>query len=149
MILQLWIEQLRKQGHKVTAARRRLLEHLVGREAPFTAEELHGELAMSGVGRATVFRTLKLLQDEGILVRVHLEHGCQHYQAAPGIPGAAHHHDRIVCRECGDIALLDECPMRSDVSEIAGRSGFRLQGHHLDLYGICRSCEGKDASSDD
>ncbi len=141
MMLQSWIDQLKRNGHKVTAPRRKLLQYLDGRDAPFTAEEIYGELSATGVGRATVFRTLKLLQDVGVLVRVHLEHGCQHYQAAPGIPGDTHHHDRIICRECGDIALLDQCPMRSDVSDIARRSGFRIQGHHLDLYGICSSCE--------
>ncbi len=138
-----WINQLQRNGYKLTRPRRLLLEYLESMERPFTADELYHELSRSGIGRATVFRALKLFLELDILVRVHLEEGCQHYQASPGFPGDDHHHDRIICRSCGDIQLLDQCPMRDDVSTIAHRSGYRLQGHHLDLYGICSRCDQK------
>lgn len=136
-----FIEQVKKRGYKLTEPRRRLLERVQELERPFTAEELYEMMSRQGIGRATVFRTLKLLLDIGVLVRVHLEEGCQHYQLAAGLPGEEHHHDRIICRACGRITDLDECPMREDAAAIAKRSGYRLQGHHLDLYGICSRCD--------
>ena len=140
-MLEEWVEKIRSDGHKITKPRLLVMETLSGLNVPFTAEELHERMISQGVGRATVFRTLKLLQDMGLLVRVHLEEGCQHYQVAAGLPGEMHHHDRIICRECGGMAYLDQCPIRQDVERIVERSGFRMQGHHLDLYGICADCD--------
>ncbi len=142
-----FMEQFMKSGYKLTRPRRLLLERLEDLDRPFTAEELYEMMNREGIGRATVFRTLKLLLDIGILVRVHLEEGCQHYQLAAGLPGEDHHHDRIICRFCGKITDLDECPMRNDVAAIAKRSGYRLQGHHLDLYGICSRCDADNQKS--
>lgn len=137
------LETLSKQGFKLTGPRRLIVNQIVAFRHPFTADEMYDSLKCRQVGRATVFRTLKILQDLELLVRVHLEEGCQHYQLAADLQSGGHHHDRIVCRYCGEIDYLDECPMKDNVQEIASRSGYRVEGHHLDLYGVCPRCTGK------
>ncbi len=140
-------EIIKQKGFRLTIARQNVVDMVCKSLYPFTAEEMYAQLKEQGIGRATVFRTLKLLQELDVLVRVHLEEGCQHYQLSAATINASHchtedhHHDRIICRHCGEISYLDECPMKTNVNEIAKRSGYRIQGHHLDLYGVCRGCD--------
>ncbi len=137
-----WTETLKDKGFRLTAPRKAIVDQVSRYADPFTAEEVYQHLKKQGVGRATVFRTLKLLHELDILVRVHLEEGCQHYQLGVATSShPEHHHDRIICRMCGSISYLDECPMKKNVADIAKRSGYRVQGRHLDLYGVCRSCD--------
>lgn len=136
------LELLEQAGHRLTAPRMQLIKAvstLVQR--PFTGEDLYEDLRRQGVGRATVFRTLKLLQDLGVLSRLHMEDGCQRYIVAPpGVPHDADHHDRLICRHCGRVAYLEECPMEESIARIAQQSGYRVETHHLDIVGVCADC---------
>lgn len=135
------IRSLEEAGHRVTEPRTQLIRAVAAQnERPFTGEALYEELKSAGLGRATVFRTLKLLQDIGVLSRLHLPEGCQHYVVSP--PDRAHdsHHDRIICRECGRVVYLDQCPMGEVISKIARESGYRVETHHLDFLGTCSEC---------
>lgn len=136
------IRTLEEAGHRVTEPRTQLAKAVAAqRGRPFTGEDLYEELKRKGLGRATVFRTLKLLQDLGILSRLHLPEGCQHYVVSP--PDQQHdteHHDRIICRECGRVAYLANCPMGDVIQRIAKESGFKVDTHHLDFLGVCADC---------
>lgn len=133
---------LETAGYRLTEPRIELI-HAVSAQAqrPFTGEELYEELRETGLGRATVFRTLKLLLDLNILSRLHMEDGCQQYILAPADnhPGE-NHHDRLICRLCGKVAYLDHCPMEEAIADIAKRFGYRVETHHLDIFGLCSDC---------
>src|SRR5690625_2583605 len=92
------VRSLESAGHRLTGPRRQLIKAVSAQsERPFTGEELYDHVKRSGLGRATVFRTLKLLQDLGLLSRLHLFDGCQHYIVAPvENPHDAHHQDRLI-----------------------------------------------------
>lgn len=86
-----------------------------------------------GVGLATVYRTLKLLQDEGRIHPVVLD-GETRYESA----GRGHHH-HFSCLGCGRVYTLHACPValpRGSVYE----GGFVVQSHELTLYGQCPAC---------
>lgn len=135
------IRSLEQAGHRVTEPRTQLIKAVAAqKERPFTGEALYEELKEAGLGRATVFRTLKLLQDLGILSRLHLPEGCQHYIVSPPEHQNRKHHDRIICRVCGRVAYLDECPMSEVIADIAKASGYRVETHQLDFLGVCSSC---------
>lgn len=130
-------------GHRLTEPRRDLIRAVSTQgERPFTGEDLYDEFRDSGIGRATVFRTLKLLLDLNILSRLHMEDGCQQYILAPrDTVHGDNHHDRLICRECGRVAYLDHCPMEDALADIAQRSGYRVETHHLDIIGLCDACD--------
>lgn len=134
------LEYLTQQGLRITGQRRKLVSLLEKMEAPFTAEQIYMSTKRIGIGRATVFRTLRILQEHGVLERVHLDDGCQYYQVEVN-PQPGKHRDRIVCRRCGSIGYLDECPIKENVGIIVQRSGYRMEGHHMDLYGVCSKCD--------
>ena len=121
-------------GFRSTAPRRAVLHAIQDSPGPFTVEDL-----LSGthsVGRATVFRTIKLLQELDLVCRVPLEDGSVRYQLSDG----GHHH-HLVCRNCGSFTEFSDLEIDAHIQEQASNHGFALQSHSLELYGLCRECQ--------
>lgn len=120
-------------GHRVTATRRAVLDAMSASPRPFTIEEICG--AAPGVGRATVFRTVKLLQESDVVCRVVLEDGGIRYQ----LSRSGHHH-HLVCSNCGAVQEFSEPGLDALIQRTADGAGFQLEGHSLELYGRCAAC---------
>jgi Fur family transcriptional regulator, ferric uptake regulator len=107
---------------------------------PEAAEALHPE----GVGQATVYRTVTLLNDLGLLARVQDRRGEICYTAPP----IGHSHP-LICGVCRRIVRFDG---NGDVTELEARlereTGFSIYGHHLEVYGICPECAAEGGSHD-
>lgn len=132
------VQHLGEQGHRMTGPRRQILERILGYTIPFTAEELVAELQATGVhvGRATVYRTLELLQTQQWLRLVHRVGGEHGYVV--GEPGHQHH---LVCRSCGAVITFEGCDLQHMLSGLAERLHFRIEGHWLEAFGMCRNCQ--------
>jgi len=128
-------------GFRSTAPRRAVLGAIERAPGPFTVEDLLSD--MPGVGRATVFRTIKLLQDLELLCRVPLEDGSIRYQLSEGT-----HHHHLVCRACGRFTEFSDPEIDARIDEQAAANGFHLQGHSLELYGLCADCSASGARTD-
>jgi Fe2+ or Zn2+ uptake regulation protein len=128
------VNELRDQGFKITAPRFQVIEGLARREEEnFTAEELAAELA--SVGRATVYRTIKLLLDQGLVCRVILADGAVCYR----VSHRAHHH-HLVCLSCGateDVHLSD---VEDVITRVRGATDYELVSHRIEIYGFCPAC---------
>ncbi len=122
-------------GHRLTGPRKAVLDAIAAEPAPFTVEGLCN--AVPGVGRATVFRTVRLLQDLDVVCRLPLEDGSVRYQLSAG-----DHHHHLICSECGRVAEFNDPALDRLIQENAHRAGFRLDGHSLELYGRCADCAG-------
>ena len=120
-------------GFRSTAPRKAVLAAIEHSSGPFTVEDLLGELP--DVGRATVFRTIKLLQELDLVCRVPLEDGSVRYQLSAG----GHHH-HLVCRNCGKVTEFTDLEIDARIQEQARAHHFQLQGHSLELYGLCNDC---------
>lgn len=132
------LEALEERGYRTTEPRRSVAQAVANQDRHFTAEELRQMLP--GLGRATVFRSLKLLVDVGVLCRVLLEDGALHYQMSH----RGHHH-HLLCVECGVSQDLTGCDIEDLLAETSIRHGFELSGHWLEVYGRCRNCRAKEA----
>ena len=138
-------QTLEGHGRRLTGARRSLVELISAQQGHFTAANLL-ELARQRrlrVGRATVFRTLELLTEIGGLERLDLPSGEHAYVACQ--PEQHHHH--VVCRSCGTSVEVQEGGLQSVVSEIGRRSGFQIDSHRLELYGLCPACRREGAAA--
>jgi Fe2+ or Zn2+ uptake regulation protein len=128
------VSELRDQGFKITLPRNRVITSVANREDNFTAEELATEL--DSIGRATVYRTLKLLLDQGLVCRIVMGDGSVSYRASH----KAHHH-HIVCVSCGateDVHLND---VEDVLAGVRGATDYDIVGHRIEVYGICPSCK--------
>lgn len=128
------VEDLRGQGFKITTPRYRVIERLAGRDGNFTAEELAAELAP--VGRATVYRTLKLLLDQGLICRVVLGHGSVAYRMSHKV-----HHHHLVCLGCGATEDIGRCGVDEVIATVREATDYDVVGHRIEIYGFCPSCK--------
>jgi Fur family ferric uptake transcriptional regulator len=129
-----------RDGLRNTRPRRLIAQRLGERAAlgaDFTAEELWHELQEVDrhVGRATVFRAVDTLREQGILDRVTFADGTHRYRMC----GEQHHH-HVTCTECHRVVEVAACLSDAAFSAIAEQTGFALEGHSLDLFGRCREC---------
>jgi Fur family ferric uptake transcriptional regulator len=138
------ISALGDAGKRLTVARRAVAEAIGGQEGHFTAEDV---LAASrarhrAVARATVFRSLELLVDLGLVERVDLPSGEHAYVACQ--PDAHHHH--VVCSTCGRSVEVEELGLTPILARIEASSGFVIDSHRLELFGRCPACRGAAAA---
>src|SRR5439155_27339191 len=126
-------DQLNERGIRDTAQRRAVVDEAVRRRERFTANDIVAELAPRGVGRATVFRTLDLLAELGILARLHSD---SHH--AYTVCGSEHHH-HLVCEGCDTVEEIVSDSAEELVTRIAEDAGFQPRKHLLEIVGLCRS----------
>jgi Fur family ferric uptake transcriptional regulator len=88
-----------------------------------------------GVGRATVFRTLELLAELGVVERLDLPSGEHAYV---GCEPAHHHH--VVCSRCGRTTEIEDAGLRAVMRDVARHTGYRVDEHRLELFGLCPAC---------
>jgi Fur family ferric uptake transcriptional regulator len=132
--LDLVAERLEMRGLRLTPARRAVLAAVLDAGPHFTVEEVYQRAR--GVGRATVFRTMRLLQHLNMVCRVLLDDGRLHYR----LNRTRGHHHHLVCRECGRVEAFTDCHVPALVEEVARRTDYQIEGHWLEVYGRCRAC---------
>lgn len=132
------LEALDQAGVRLTGPRRELAALIARRNGHFTAADLLADAGQRklGIGRATVFRLLELLADQGLVERVDLPDGRHAY-----VPCEPSHHHHVVCVSCGGITEVEDCGIDAVTSEVARRSGFEIQSHRLELFGRCPGCQ--------
>jgi Fur family ferric uptake transcriptional regulator len=132
---------LRSRGLRLTRPRRLILEELCARGAHASAEALYETLrgARHRLGRATVFRTLKLFARLGIAAGETPAVPRRRFEVAAGKP----HHDHMTCLRCGAVLEFSSAAIERLQLREARRRGFRIQGHFLEITGLCRRCSGR------
>src|SRR6266516_3667409 len=131
------LDALERAGFRRTAPRLALAELISARVGHFTAADLvdAARAARAGVGRATVFRTLEALDRLGLVERLDLPSGEHAYVACE----PAHHH-HVVCSRCGRTSEIEDAGLKAVVHQIARRTGYRVDEHRLELFGLCPAC---------
>jgi Fur family ferric uptake transcriptional regulator len=86
---------------------------------------------------ATVYRTMKLLAEAGLAHARNFGDGQTRYEAAVG----KHHHDHLICTQCGTIVEFEDDRIESLQDAVARKHGFKVTSHKMELYGICKSCQ--------
>ena len=132
------VDALEGAGYRLTEPRRSLAALIAGQDGHFTAASLVDAARAQhlGVGRATVFRTLEVLEDLGAVERLDLPSGEHAYV---GCEPAHHHH--VVCSGCGRTDEIDDAGLRAVVADVAHRTGYRVDDHRLELFGLCPACQ--------
>jgi Fe2+ or Zn2+ uptake regulation protein len=124
-----------KTGLRFTPQREAVWRLFEGDPAGFTIPQATLTLAPQGIGQATVYRTIKALQDLGYLRWVHDQGGEHRFVAAT--PGHSH---MLVCRSCSKAVEFADCDLSVLEKLIATQTGFTVEGHHLEFFGLCPEC---------
>ena len=133
-----WQAQLRSRGYRLTPQRQLVLE-AVGELGHSTPEDIATAVrrTASGVNISTVYRTLELLEELGLVQHTHLGHGAPTYSVATDDD-----HVHLVCRDCGEVQEAEVDLLAEAVARLAQERGFSLDVGHVALFGSCRSCSG-------
>lgn len=137
------VDALDLAGYRLTGPRRAVADLIAEQTGHFTALDLEGVIRdrRLGISRATLFRALDLMTELGVVERLDLPTGEHAY-----VPCARAHHHHVVCSRCGRTAEAGDCGVAEAVAEIARQSGFRIDSHRLELFGLCRHCQAKTTS---
>src|SRR5512136_230072 len=131
------VESVRKRGYRMTPQREMILD-AIHAEGHITADDIFQRVHAKSpaVNLATVYRTLELLKELGIVTAIDTGEGCVHYELAGELP---HHH--LVCEGCGHILELDRDVLLPLEDELCKRYGFTVNFNHLALFGTCPKCQ--------
>jgi Fur family ferric uptake transcriptional regulator len=142
---QTWDDTLRASGYRVTPQRQLVLEAVTKLEHA-TPEEIYAEVKQTAVGVnvSTVYRTLELLEQIGLVKHTHLGHGAHRYHLA-----ADAHHVHLVCRDCDSITQLEPSAVGSLVTALEAEHGFETDVGHLTVFGRCARCRAAKAGAAD
>ena len=137
---QAWDEELRARGYRVTPQRQLVLEAVAKLEHA-SPEEIWADVQQtaSGVNISTIYRTLELLEQLGLVTHTHLGHGAPRYHMA-----AEAEHVHLVCSTCGRITQVPPAAVDALVTALDVNYGFRTDLGHLTVYGRCTTCRAAD-----
>lgn len=134
------ITQLHDHGHKVTPQRTLIIKTVLESAELLTPSALYEKVkaADPGVGEVTVYRTLNILEELGLVCVVHTEDNTHSYIKSP-----AEHHGHLICSDCGKVVNFTQCNLGQLEKRLAAETGFAISDHRLDFYGHCQKCAQK------
>ena len=132
---------LRSKKLKLTSERLNILASIFQRESHVDAETLHAHLRTEGgdISRATVYRTLDLLVQAGLVRKNSLGANHANYEAARG----DEHHDHLICLNCTEVIEFYRPDLEALQEGICADHGFKLIHHSLQIFGLCPSCKNQ------
>jgi len=135
---------LRARGLRATV-QRRLVAEAVAALGHATPEQICERVQRSApaLNLSTVYRTLELLEDLGVVSHTHLTHGASTYHASD-----AEEHLHLVCHRCGAICEAEVALAADLAAAVEARHGFRTELRHLSLHGLCRECASAEVRFD-
>ncbi len=130
--------KLHGSGCKATPQRLSILEAIDGMRAQFTPQQLYKRLHKNhpDIGLVTVYRTLKLLDESGLVCRMGY---CGRSQSYARRPHEHHHH--LVCAGCDKVVDVSSCGLGEMERKLASETGFAISDHHIEFVGLCRQCQ--------
>ncbi|MFF8836433.1 Fur family transcriptional regulator [Streptomyces sp. NPDC015130] len=138
-----WKSDLRQRGYRLTPQRQLVLEAVDTLEHA-TPDEILGEVrrTASGVNISTVYRTLELLEELGLVSHAHLGHGAPTYHLAD-----RHHHLHLVCRDCSGVIEAHVEVAAEFTGKLRETFGFETDMKHFAIFGRCADCTAKAAKA--
>lgn len=138
-------EDLKRKGYKLTAQRRSIVNAIIETEGKhLTAEEIYDEVKKScpEIGLATVYRTIILLEELGIICRLDLNDGCSRYELVHSNEMHRHHH--LVCNACNKVLEVEDDLLEELETQIETQYKFKIYDHSVKFYGLCEDCQKKE-----
>jgi Fur family ferric uptake transcriptional regulator len=137
-LIEAWFNLLQNSGYRLTVPRQALVEIIASSRCALGPLELYdiARREHPGIGLVTVYRTLEKLEELGLIQRIHLPDGCHRYLRS------THGHQHILfCTRCGQVEFFEGDDLAILFSNIAEQSGYLINEHWLQLFGLCSDCQ--------
>jgi Fur family ferric uptake transcriptional regulator len=137
-------EDLKKKGYKLTPQRRSIVDTIIENEGQhLTAEEIYDKVKKGcpEIGLATVYRTILLLEELGVISRLDLNDGCSRYEILHSNETHRHHH--LICNACHKVSEVQDDLLEDLEISIEKQYRFKILDHSVKFYGICDECQKK------
>jgi len=146
----IWCKKIKTGGSKITEPRQIIIHTLQHVKKHMTVEELYMKIRKidRSIGLATIYRTLDLLQKNGLIYKIDLGDGRSWYEVSMNA-GQGKYNQHMVCVKCGRVADLDmiESGRGNGFEELLGslekKNGFKVSNCAIRINGICSRCSGK------
>lgn len=133
-------EYLATKGLRLTKERSTIVDEVFATHEHFDAEQLIGRLAQGAdpkrVSRSTIYRTLLQMEESGLIRKVARQEDRDVFEHDYGYP----QHDHLICRKCGKLIEFQAESIAKALVDVAARHGFRMDGHRLEVSGLCNEC---------
>lgn len=142
----LFVDFLKKKDARVTQARKIVLSQVFARHDHFCADDLAAELSsgMNHVSRGTVYRTLALMEEAGLVRVIRDTDVHAHYEHTYNHP----HHEHMICDECGAFIEFSDDKIMELITEACEEMNFRERNHRIVVFGTCAECAAKEKKDD-
>ncbi len=132
---------LRRADQRYTKGRRALVAALRAIGQPITIPQILE--AGDGLAQSSVYRNLVVLEEAGVVTRIVTNDEFARYELAESL---TEHHHHLICSSCGDVTDFSlgsrtEASLDKALHQIADAAGFTVEGHRLDLVGVCNDCD--------
>ncbi|MFH0914394.1 MAG: Fur family transcriptional regulator [Chloroflexota bacterium] len=129
---------LKKQGYKMTPQRRAVLNVVAASHSHLSPGEIHQQVRQEhpNIGVVTVYRTLEVLVELGLVCQVHAGGSSRSYL----LRRPAEHHHHLVCSGCGTVVDFTYCEMKELEERLSHETGFKVEEHLLECFGRCPNC---------
>jgi Fur family ferric uptake transcriptional regulator len=137
---QTFLEKLRQHGCRITPQREMIVDAIAHSDHHMTAEEIYTAIhsRSKALNLATIYRTLDLLVDVGLVSRADLGNGRIMYTSDLHGP-----HLHLVCRQCGKVVDASSSLLGSIEKQLHTRYGFNADLQHICINGLCQSCQNE------
>lgn len=136
------VSHLRRSGHRISPQRMAILRVLADSVAHPTAEAIHKSLLpeFPDMSLATVYKAIAVLKQCGEILELQFSGQDNHYDARCPVP-----HPHCICLSCGAIVDPPATGIEELTRALAAASGYAITAHRLDFYGLCPTCQAKNA----
>jgi len=133
-----WLTELQKNGYRLTASRRAVVDVIQTSRHALTPVQVFDSARKQygALGLVTVYRTLEKLEELSLIQRVHQPEGCQAFIAM----GDGHEH-LLLCQNCGQATFFEGDDLDALIATISKRTGYQIHDHWLQLFGLCQACK--------
>lgn len=133
------LASLRERGYRLTEQRRAIVREVMRVRGHISPQQVVGRVQdrIPGVNASTVYRTLDMLEDAGVVAHAHLENGAEYHRVGE------HDHVHLVCARCGRQESIGRADVASTASSIVESSGFVPDFTHFAISGLCATCAAK------
>lgn len=137
-------EKLKEKGCKLTMQRRSVLDVLTEYNSEhLSTEQIYDKVKekFPEIGLATVYRTVQLFEEMGIVDRLNFDDGCSRFELASD--NTVHHHHHLICEVCSKVYEVENDLLEEIEKEIERKYQFKIHDHNVMFYGTCKDCVGK------